>query len=215
MRLHADRSERVVIDTRVATWTASPEPDVHRIMLDRDGAELARATSIVRYAPGARFKEHEHGQGEEILVLDGEFRDEHGIYPAGTYLRNAWGTRHSPFSPRGCLLFVKLRQIPAEDRQTVVVEDGFARASDGEHAARELVLHATTAERVSLVRWPAGYTDARHHHPHGEEILVLEGDFADDQGCYTAGTWLRQPPGSAHVPFTRGGCLMWMKRGPR
>ena len=215
MRLHADRRERVVIDTRVATWTASPEPDVHRIMLDRDGAELARATSIVRYAPGARFKEHEHGQGEEILVLDGEFRDEHGIYPAGTYLRNPWGTRHSPFSPHGCLLFVKLRQMPAADRQTVVVEGAFARCVlDGERAAREVVLHATAAERILLVRWPAGYTDARHDHPHGEEILLLEGDLADEHGCYSAGTWLRQPPGSAHVPFTSGGCLMWMRRGP-
>ena len=215
MRLHADRTERVVIDTHAATWTASPEPDVYRIMLDRDGAELARATSIVRYAPGARFKEHEHGQGEEILVLDGEFRDEHGIYPAGTYLRNPWGTRHSPFSPQGCLLFVKLRHMPAADRQTVVLEGAFARcALDGERAACEVVLHATAAERVSLMRWPAGYCDARHDHPHGEEILVLEGDLADEHGCYSAGTWLRQPPGSAHVPFTRGGCLMWMKRGP-
>src|SRR5690242_3139068 len=113
MLLHADVTERVVIDTRLAPWTASPEPNVHRIMLDRDGDELARATSIVRYAPGSRFKEHEHGRGEEILVLDGEFCDEHGVYPAGTYLRNPRGTRHSPFSPRGCLLFVKLRQIPA------------------------------------------------------------------------------------------------------
>ena len=216
MRLHADRTERVVIDTRVATWTASPEPDVDRIMLDRDGAELARATSIVRYAPGARFKEHEHGQGEEILVLDGEFRDEHGVYPAGTYLRNPWGTRHSPFSLQGCLLFVKLRQIPADDRQTVVVEAAFARsAPDVGRAAGEVVLHATAAERVSLVRWPAGYTDARHDHPHGEEILVLEGDLADEHGRYGAGTWLRQPAGSAHVPFTHSGCLMWMKRGPR
>ena len=216
MRLHADRTERVVIDTRLATWAASPEPTVHRIMLDRDGTEVARATSIVRYVPGARFKEHEHGQGEELLVLDGEFRDEHGVYPAGTYLRNPWGTRHSPFSPQGCLLFVKLRQIPAADRQSVVVEAAVARCTlDGGRVAREVVLHETAAERVSLVRWPAGYTDARHDHPHGEEILVLEGDLADEHGRYGAGTWLRQPAGSSHAPFTRGGCLMWMKRGPR
>jgi anti-sigma factor ChrR (cupin superfamily) len=216
MRLHADRSERVVIDTRTAAWTPSPEPSVHRIMLDRDGAEVARATSIVRYAPGARFKEHQHGQGEEILVLEGEFRDEHGAYPAGTYLRNPWGTRHSPFSPQGCLLFVKLRQIPAADRRAVVVETAVASCTlDAERGAREVVLHATAAEWVALVRWPAGHADARHDHPYGEEILVLEGDLADEHGRYDAGTWLRQPPGSAHASFTHGGCLMWMKRGPR
>ena len=216
MRLHADRTERVVVDTRVAAWTASPEPDVHRIMLDRDGAEVARATSIVRYAPGARFKEHEHDQGEEILVLDGQFRDEHGIYPAGTYLRSPWGTRHSPFSPPGCLLFVKLRQIPAADRQAVVVDAAVARCTlDGERAVHEIVLHETAAERVLLVRWRAGHIDEAHEHPDGEEILVLEGDFADEHGRYAAGTWLRQPAGSAHAPFTHGGCLMWIKRGPR
>ncbi|HET7765116.1 MAG TPA: cupin domain-containing protein [Burkholderiales bacterium] len=216
MRLHADRTERVVIDTRTAAWAASPEPNVHRIMLDRDGDEIARATSIVRYAPGARFKEHVHGQGEEILVLDGEFRDEHGVYPAGTYLRNPWGTRHSPFSPQGCLLFVKLRQIPADDRQSVVVEAAVARSAlEAERGVCEVVLHATGSERVSLVRWPPGHADARHDHPYGEEILVLEGDLADEHGRYRAGAWLRQPAGSAHVPFTRDGCLMWVKRGPR
>jgi len=216
MRVHADRSERVVIDTRTAAWSASPEGGVQRIMLDRDGGEVARATSIVRYVPGARFKQHEHGAGEEILVLDGEFRDEHGVYPAGTYLRNPWGTRHSPFSPQGCLLFVKLRQMPSDDRRPVVVEGAIARCVlDDGGAAREIVLHASAAERVSLVRWKAGHAAARHAHPDGEEVLLLEGDLADEHGSYGAGTWLRQPPGSRHAPFTRGGCLMWMKHGPR
>jgi anti-sigma factor ChrR (cupin superfamily) len=216
MRLHADRNERIVIDTRTADWIPSPQSGVARIMLERDGAEIARATSIVRYAPGARFQEHEHGQGEEFLVLDGEFCDEHGAYPAGTYVRNAWRTRHSPFSPQGCTLFVKLRQIPADDRESVVVEAALARCVlDGERAVHEIVLHATPAERVTVVRWRAGHIDTHHDHPLGEEILVLEGDLADEHGDYRAGTWLRQPPGSAHVPFTRGGCLLWVKRGPR
>jgi anti-sigma factor ChrR (cupin superfamily) len=216
MRLHADRTERAVIDTRAAAWTPSPEPSVQRILLDRDGAEIARATSIVRYAAGARFKQHEHGQGEEILVLDGEFRDEHGVYPAGTYLRNPWGTRHSPFSPLGCVLFVKLRQIPAADRTAVIVEAAVARcALDVGGGAREVVLHSTAWERVSLMRWPAGHTDVPHDHPDGEEILVLEGELADEHGHYGTGTWLRQPAGSVHTCFTRAGCLIWLKRGPR
>jgi anti-sigma factor ChrR (cupin superfamily) len=214
MRIHADTTKRVVVDTRRADWVASPESGVHRIMLDREGAELARATSIVRYAPGARFREHEHGQGEEILVLDGELRDEHGVYPAGTYLRNPWGTRHSPFSPQGCLLFVKLRQIPAADQQAVLVEEAFGRcALNRGRRARDVVLHASAAERVSVVRWRAGHAEAHHDHPQGEEILVIEGDLADEHGRYGAGTWLRQPQGSTHAPFTRGGCLMWMKQG--
>jgi len=50
-------------------------------MLDRIGDEVARATSIVRYAPHSRFSAHTHGGGEEFLVLDGVFQDEHGDYP--------------------------------------------------------------------------------------------------------------------------------------
>jgi len=215
MHLHTDKGQRVVVDTRAANWTASPEAGVDRIMLERDGAEIARATSIVRYAPGSRFKEHEHGQGEELLVLDGEFCDEHGVYPSGTYLRNPWGTRHSPFSPRGCVLFVKLRQVPAADRQAVVVPTAVARCTlDDQHSVREVVLHATSDEQVSIVRWAAWHTEPRHDHPHGEEILVLEGELADEFGRYGAGTWLRQPVGSAHAPFTGAGCLLWVKRGP-
>jgi anti-sigma factor ChrR (cupin superfamily) len=216
MRLHVDKTERVVVDTRAAEWTPSPEPSVHRIMLDRDGDEVARATSIVRYAPGSRFKEHAHGRGEEILVLDGEFRDEHGVYPAGTYIRNPWGTRHSPFSPSGCVLFVKLRQMPEDDRESVVLDVAVAHcALDDRHTEREVVLHETGVERVSLVRWASGHVDARHEHPDGEEFLVLEGELADEHGRYTAGTWVRQPARSAHAPFTERGCLIWVKRGPR
>lgn len=67
----------------------------------------ARATSLVRYQPGSHFSAHEHGGGEEILVLDGVFEDEHGYYPAGSYLRNPPGSRHTPGSTEGCVIFVR------------------------------------------------------------------------------------------------------------
>lgn len=214
MRLHANAGERIVIDTRAAAWTPSPEPGVERILLERVGEEVARATSIVRYLPGARFKTHEHGRGEELLVLAGELRDEHGTYPAGTYLRNPWGTRHAPFSPSGCTLFVKLRQMSADDREVVVVQDAVARCVPIRAGTPcGLVLHQDAHESVSLVRWPPGYTDTHHCHARGEEILVLEGELADEHGRYGEGTWLRQPPGSVHMPFTSRGCLFWMKTG--
>jgi anti-sigma factor ChrR (cupin superfamily) len=52
-------------------------------LLERDGGEVARATSIVRYDPGARFDSHLHELGEEILVLDGTLSDEFGSYGPG------------------------------------------------------------------------------------------------------------------------------------
>ena len=53
-------------------------------------------TALVRYAPGGAFPEHAHPEGEEILVLEGEFRDEHGRYPEGTWIRSPHLSQHTP-----------------------------------------------------------------------------------------------------------------------
>lgn len=113
MDLHADLDQRVVLETSGLPWTPSPLAGVERRMLDRRGAELARATSIVRYAPGSRFERHSHGGGEEILVLEGVFQDEHGSYPAGSWLRNPPGSGHHPWSEAGCTIWVKTGHLPA------------------------------------------------------------------------------------------------------
>ncbi|MEO0699157.1 MAG: cupin domain-containing protein, partial [Pseudomonadota bacterium] len=85
MEINADFSQAVFTHTNTMDWTQSPMPGVDRRMLDRIGDEVARATSIVRYAEGSAFPEHTHGGGEEYIVLEGVFSDEHGDYPAGTY----------------------------------------------------------------------------------------------------------------------------------
>jgi hypothetical protein len=102
-------------------------------MLDRIGDEVARATSIVRYAPHSRFSAHTHGGGEEFLVLDGVFQDEHGDYPAGTYIRNPPTSSHTPGSKPGCTIFVKLWQFDPDDRTPVRIDTSglaFAPAPD-------------------------------------------------------------------------------------
>ena len=99
MKLHADLSQRVVVESESLDWADSPMIGVQRRMLDRDGEEVARATSVVRYAPNSHFSAHTHGGGEEFLVLDGIFSDEYGDYPAGTYIRNPVGSTHNlPFA---------------------------------------------------------------------------------------------------------------------
>lgn len=99
MELNADFTQRVVIHSEDLPWKASPMPGVDRRMLDRIGDEVARATSIVRYAPGSKFSAHTHTGGEEFIVLDGVFQDEHGDYPAG-YLR-AQPADHVTYTGRG------------------------------------------------------------------------------------------------------------------
>jgi anti-sigma factor ChrR (cupin superfamily) len=212
MRINADFSQRAVVDTY--DWVASPLPGVDRVMLDRIGDEVARATSIVRYAPGSRFSEHVHGGGEEFLVLEGTFSDADGDYPAGSYVRNPIGTRHAPWSENGCTIFVKLQQFAPDDTRQFSVDTRSADWQEGPvDGISMLPLHAHGSERVRLARYAAGARYPHHTHPGGEEILVLEGTLIDEHGTYGPGSWHRSPPGSDHAPWSDEGCLLYVKAG--
>jgi len=184
-------------------------------MLDRIGGEVARATSIVRYAAGSRFDAHGHPGGEEILVLDGVFSDEHGDYPAGSYLRNPPGSRHAPFSREGCTLFVKLWQFAPDDLESVRINTRSAAYRPGlVPGLTVLPLHEHAGVSTALVRWAPQTRFNTHTHPGGEEILVLEGVFRDEDGEYPAGSWLRNPRWSRHTPYTGPeGALIYVKVG--
>jgi len=192
-----------------------PLPGVTRRMLDRGGDEVARATSIVRYAAGSRFDAHGHPGGEEILVLDGVFSDEHGDYPAGSYLRNPPGSRHAPFSREGCTLFVKLWQFAPDDRESVRIDTAAATYRPGlVPGLTVLPLHEHAGVSTALVRWAPQTRFNEHTHPGGEEILVLKGVFRDEDGEYPAGSWLRNPRWSRHSPYTgKEGALIYVKVG--
>lgn len=213
MRLNADFDQRVVIRPEAYDWVASPASGVERMMLDRVGDEVARATSLVRFAPNSSFDAHTHGGGEEYLVLDGVFSDEDGDYPRGTYVRNPIGTRHTPrIGPEGATILVKLRQFdPDDDVQKVVRTDtAFDEVAPG---LSQIVLHEHGPERVRMVRSAPGTQLDRHAHPGGEELFVLEGSYSDEDGHYPAGTWLRSPVGTGHAPWSDEGCLLWIKTG--
>lgn len=70
---------------------------------------------------------------------------------------------------------------------------------------------AERGHATSLVRYAPGSSFSSHNHPLGEEILVLEGVFSDENGHYPAGTYLRNPPGSCHAPFSNDGCTLLVK----
>jgi anti-sigma factor ChrR (cupin superfamily) len=184
-------------------------------MLDRVGEEVARATSVVRYAPNTEFTPHAHDGGEEILVLDGCFSDERGDYPVGTYLRNPPGSRHAPFSADGCTLFVKLRQFAQTDSQALRLN---TKASDWYPGLvpglSVMPLHEHDGVSTALVRWAPNTVFNPHVHPGGEEIFVLDGVFHDEFGAYPKGSWIRSPRYSKHAPFTKEeGALIYVKVG--
>lgn len=214
MQLNTDYGVPVVIRPGDQDWVSSPEGGVERWLLERDGGEVARATSLVRFAPGSRFSVHEHGGGEEFLVLAGTFSDESGDFPAGTYVRNPPGTRHAPHSTEGCTIFVKLRQFAPADRQGVVIDTTRADwLADPESGGERMELHRYCSERVALLRWPAGPLPEQCF-PAGLEALVLAGAFAIAAGeVFPAGTWLRLPAGTRLRPDSGEGCVLYLKTG--
>ncbi|MEM7089811.1 MAG: cupin domain-containing protein [Pseudomonadota bacterium] len=212
MELNADFSSRVAVLSEQLEWQASPMQGVDRRMLDRIGGEVARATTIVRYAPGSKFSAHTHTGGEEFIVLDGVFQDEHGDFPAGTYVRNPPTTSHTPGSEPGCIIFVKLWQFDMDDRtqfrKTMAEElddpiDGVATA----------LLHQDARETVTYHHLDAGAT-LTSHAPGGIEMLVIDGAVTADQDALGKNAWLRLPEGNPLVAVAGSeGAKIWMKSG--
>lgn len=207
MDLNADFSKRVVVHSDHLDWKASPIPGVDRRMLDRIGDEVARATTIVRYAPNSKFSAHTHTGGEEFIVLEGVFQDEHGDYPAGTYVRNPPTTSHTPGSDAGCTIFVKLWQFDLDDRNQFRVNMD-AATKDG-----RALLHRDERETVTFHRLEPGapLTDELVG---GGELLVLAGSLNEGGDTLKAGGWLRLPE-DASLDARAGpeGAQVWMKTG--
>ncbi len=212
MELNADFSKRVVMHSEQIDWQPSPMKGVDRRMLDRIGGEVARATTIVRYAPGSKFSAHTHTGGEEFIVLDGVFQDEHGNFPAGTYVRNPPTTSHTPGSDEGCVIFVKLWQFDMEDRTQFrkTMADELGDAVDGVASA---VLHQDDREIVSYLQLDAD-ADYSSDATGGIELLVLDGTITVEGDELAKGAWLRLPEG-AHLTAQAGqdGAKVWMKTG--
>lgn len=214
MNLNTDYTQRVVLNTETLEWSASPSPGVFRRLLERNGQEVARATSIVRYEAGSRFDRHIHDEGEEFYVLDGVFSDESGDYPAGSYVRNPPGSSHAPFTREGCTLFVKLRYHSPEDTHRVVVDTHSGEWYPGLVPGLQVMpLHEFKTTHTALVSWAPGTRFTTHCHHGGEEILVLAGVFEDEHGQYPQGTWLRSHHLSTHTPFSINGCTILVKTG--
>jgi len=215
MELNADFSQRAAVHAAQLPWIPSPMAGVERRMLDRIGEEVARATSIVRYAPHSHFSPHTHGGGEEFLVLDGVFQDEHGDYPAGSYVRNPPTTRHTPGSEPGCVIFVKLWQFDPADRTEVRIETGktaFAPAA-GRPGVEVMPLFQDQREEVRLERW-APEARIELALPQGAEFLVLSGSFDEHSETFAEQSWLRLPAKATLLAKAGGeGCRVWIKSG--
>ncbi|GAA0776354.1 cupin [Roseibium denhamense] len=214
MELNADFSKPVVIRPDDNSWKPSPMPGVDRMMLDRLGDEVARATTIVRYASGSKFSAHVHDGGEEFFVLDGVFEDEHGAFPAGSYIRNPPGSSHTPGSEKGCVIFVKLWQFDPLDRSHVRIDTNkLGRVPDASRPGVSISpLFEDRREKVVMETW-----EPRTHSvvsaQQGAEILVTSGTITFDDVLLPQWSWIRIPAGEA-VTLTSGDdpVRLWIKR---
>ena len=215
--INGDLSARVMADTAAMEWAPSPSGTVWRKRVHLVGApESGQVTSIVRYELDASFPAHDHPGGEEILVLDGVFSDEHGDWPAGTYLLNPEGFRHAPFSKPGCVLFVKLRQFPGAGREHHVIDTNTLdwQSTDIDGITRKpLYRQAGFADVTCLERWAEGAGPGLVTHQQGAEWFILDGEIEDDEGVYGPGSWLRFPVGATHRPRSAKGCTLYLKLG--
>ncbi|WFU11861.1 cupin domain-containing protein (plasmid) [Rhizobium sp. CB3090] len=215
MRINEDLTKPVIVHSAKLEWVPSPSAGVDRRMLYRVGGEVARATTIVRYAPGSAFPRHVHSGGEEILVLTGTFQDEHGDYPAGCYFRNPPGTSHVPASKDGCTIFVRLWQYREGDHTQIVRQPGEGEPvplRDGANAAR--LLFDDGEERVSIEEWQPGST-VRVENRRGLELLVLSGSLAARGEQLQPQSWSRLPAGEWLEAVTGPeGVQIWMKEAP-
>lgn len=215
MKINAEFDQRVVVHSAGIEWQDSPMPGVSRRPLDRVGNEVARATSIVRYALGSHFSPHVHTGGEEFLVLEGVFQDEHGDFPAGSYIRNPPQSSHTPGSKEGCVIFVKLWQFDPQDPIHVRLNSNFMQAVphkdfDGTEVTP---LYKDEFEQVEIRKLSAD-KEISLDAVGGLEILVLEGELIESQDRLVNGSWLRLPVGT-HSTAKSGpeGVKFWIKSG--
>lgn len=215
MRINDDFTRPVIVHASKQNWIPSPAPGVERRMLFRIGEEKARATSIVRYAPGSAFPRHTHTGGEEFVVLDGVFQDEHGDYPTGSYIRNTPGTSHVPASKDGCTIFVRLWQFRADDQAQTVRRPGEGqRVPPRAGAAAATLLFDDGHEEVRFEDWQPEASVAVEN-AKGLEVLLLSGGLTVNGETLEPQAWMRLPAGMAlNAKVSHDGARVWMKRGP-
>ena len=215
MRVNDDLWRPVIVHAARLDWGPGPAAVVDRRMLFRIGGEVARATSIVRYAPDSAFPRHAHGGGEEIVVLEGVFQDEHGDYPAGSYFRNPPGTSHVPASKDGCTIFVRLWQFRDGDQAQIVRRPGEGQTMEPRPGAASATLLVDDGqEEVRLEDWAAGATVAVGNR-RGLEFLVLCGRLTVGDEALGPQSWGRLPAGTG-LEATVGprGATIWIKEAP-
>ena len=215
MKIAADFSKREIVHSANMPWVDSPMKGVARRPLDRVGDEVARATTVVRYASGSHFSPHVHAGGEEFVVLEGVFQDEHGDYPTGSYVRNPPKSKHTPGSESGCIILVKLWQFQPEDRTPVCLNiNELAPLPNSAVKGMSITpLFNDKHEQVSVIDIQP-HTSMELLPEGGAELFVLQGNVKEQQDTLQKHSWLRVPVGyPLFLKAAAIGAKIWIKTG--
>lgn len=215
MQVNSDFSQQASMLPNQYRWQTSPQAGVERVMLDRIGAEKARATSVVRYAPESTFPGHAHPGGEEIMVLSGTFSDESGDYPQGFYLRNPPGSSHAPRSKSGATIFVKLWQMCEKETAPVRINTHDPATWIRQNNRAICPLYKDDNEVTQLVKLAPQqhlFDNANAHN--ALELFVLSGSVLHNEIEYSKGSWLRLPSNSkALISARNNSATIYLKVG--
>jgi hypothetical protein len=233
--LNSDKAVALHVDSDELTWTRASQATgggVWRKMLERKGAEVARATTIVRFDPHQEFPRHTHDGGEEFIVLSGTWHDDYGAFPAYSYVRNYIGSSHTPkIKEDGCTILVKLRQMSKTREEPETKSWSLPALADlklqKERArVQKFPLFSSPLERTYAIYFPKlTKNEVLPIPPHGCEMFMLDGSFTSSIGTTTSyrthskWSWTRLPnPASSPQNLSIStdhddGAYVWIKEG--
>lgn len=107
-QFHSKDTNPICMNTNDASW----RPGIGGLSVMPLHHFRDQHTALVKWPAGERFQPHRHYGGEEILVLSGEFRDEHGIYPALSWIRSPHLSTHHPYVESETVILVKTGHLP-------------------------------------------------------------------------------------------------------
>jgi hypothetical protein len=174
----------------------------------------ARCTTLIHLAAGSALPADPGRRGIEILVVDGQVTVDGTLFGRYFHARRPSGPEPIIIAATESILFVKRGHIPAEDLIETALEPGPALWQDRQNGQLQtLPLHHHRGIAVSLMRYQPGAAAVVRRRFGGEEILVLDGTLLDERSAYPRGTWIRNPPGSLHQPYSVEGCLIYVQTG--
>ena len=217
-KTHINLLSRVAVPPESINWVQTDFTGIWFGCFESDDeVQEHPVTMLTRFDPGGFFPLHGHPGGEEILVVKGNFLDERGVHPPGTYMLNPEGFIHRPYSEEGCLTFVKLRQHGGKTRQQVktnIFNGSWQQGIIPQIQVQLLYEQVDYSEKVWIERWLPGAQLTNFVEPEIKEIFVIEGTWSDELGTYPAGSWLRYPPNCLYQPSSKTGCLIYVKTYP-